>query len=170
MRNWLKTLLFLSAFSPALLSLALARYWQNGLSPDVVYYAAAGICGASSTVGVIAAVKKYGEIITFTARKIESSDAMMVSVVGTYFIPFLGKASNITVAEVLCLIVAYAVILWVSSSIVPHPLLRILSFRFYKIEAANGVVFTLITQRELTDPKNVRAVKRISGSMLMEVA
>jgi hypothetical protein len=46
----------------------------------------------------------------------------------------------------------------------------VLSYRFYKAEAANGVVYTLITNRNLLDPANVKRVKGISGSMLLEVA
>ena len=59
--------------------------------------------------------------------------------------------------------------LWMSSSILPNPVLRVLGYRFYKAETANGVVYTLITQRDLLDPRHVKTVKRISGSMLLEI-
>jgi len=163
MRNWLKTLLFLSAFSPALVSVALARFWERGFSCDVAYYGIAGILGASATGIIIAGIKRYGEVINFRAKKIESNDALMLGMIGTYFIPFLGKAADITVSVVLVLLIVVAAVLWVSSSILPHPLLRALSFRFYKVESETGIVYTLITQRELLDPRDVKTVKRISS-------
>lgn len=44
-----------------------------------------------------------------------------------------------------------------------------LNYRFYKAESVNGVVYTLITQRDLLDPKEVKSVKKISNSMLVEI-
>jgi hypothetical protein len=170
MRNWLKTILFLSTFSPALVSVAIARYWATWcLTTDMVAYAVAGLGGVSLALLVIAAIKRHAEVIAFSAKKIESNDALMLGVIATYFIPFIGKASDITIGTMTILIGVVAVILWLSSSILPHPLLRLIRYRFYKVESDDGVVYTLITQRELLNPKNIRAVKRISSSMLVEV-
>jgi hypothetical protein len=170
MRNGLKTALFLSAFSPVLLSLACVKYLNDGPVDDVAYYAAAGAIGISLTIAIIGMIKKNGEIIAFTAKKIESNDALLLGVVASYFIPFVAKASEITMSTIVAIAAVATVILWFMSSIPPHPLLRVLSFRFYKVESANGVVYTLISKRELLDPKDIRRVKRISSSMLMEMA
>ena len=35
MRNWIKTLLFLTAFSPVLISLAAVKYWNDGFGSNV---------------------------------------------------------------------------------------------------------------------------------------
>lgn len=169
MRNWLKTLLFISTFSPALISMAAARYGDKGYSPDVVYYAIAGLVGASLTLVVVRMIKRYGETIAFTAKKIESNDALMLGVIVTYVVPLAGKAADITYGVVLLIIGVLAVVFWISASILPHPLLRIMNYRFYKVESVSGVVFTLICERELLDPTQIKAVKRISGSMLVEV-
>ncbi|MEE7476622.1 hypothetical protein [Methylobacterium hispanicum] len=93
----------------------------------------------------------------------------MLGVIVTYFIPFIGKAADITVGVVLAILALVGAALWMSSSILPNPVLRVLGYRFYKAETANGVVYTLITQRDLLDPRHVRTVKRISGSMLLEI-
>lgn len=170
MRNGLKTTLFLSAFSPVLLSLAFVKYLNDGMVAEVWYYAGFGVIGIFTTIFIIAMIKKLGENITFTAKKIESNDALILSVVATYFVPFIAKVSEITMCVTISIVIIGAIILWFTSSILPHPLLRILRFRFYKVESTAGTVYTLITQRELLDPKDIRQVKRISSSMLMETA
>lgn len=92
----------------------------------------------------------------------------MLGVLLSYVAPFLGKASEVTVGIVLCFFALGAVMLWMTNALLPHPLLRLLKYRFYKVESERGVVYTLISRRELIDPKNVTRVWRISNSMLME--
>ena len=169
MRNWVKTLLFLTTFSPVLISLAAAKYFESGFGASVVYYGLVGIAGILLNVAVLRMIKKSAETIAFTAKKLESNDALMLGVLITYLLPFFTKASDITAGIMLALVVVGGVLFWFSSSILPHPVLRLLKYRFYKVESAAGVVYTLISQRELVTPESVRQVKKISNSMLVEV-
>ena len=169
MRNWLKTALFVSAFSPSLMSIAASRIISEGFNWPSAYYGFAGFFGTLCTFYVVDALRWYGETFPFTAKKIESNDALMLAFVGTYFIPFAAKAADITPKLTLTLLGIAATVLWFSSSIPTSPLLRIFGFRFYKIESANGVVYTIITSREILDPAKVKTVKQISSSMLLEV-
>lgn len=169
MRNWLKTIFFLSAFSPALVSIAIVRWLKNGLSEDVIYYAVSGIVGAAVSLFIIKLIERHGEIITLTAKKIEANDSLMLGVFASYAIPFMNMASDINFTVVFSIFFAIAVLLWYSSSLPPHPLMRILQYRFYKVESDRGMVYTLIARRELVDPKNITKVRRISSSMLLEV-
>lgn len=171
MRNSVKTALFISAFSPCLISVALARAWStHTLTWDEIYYFGAGTLGCLVITYIISALRWHGEEFVFHAKKIEANDAALVGVMSTYFFPFIGKAADVSVGAVLALTAAVATVLWFQSSIIPNPLLRALSYRFYKAETDTGVVYTLITRRELIDPRNIRLVKRITSSMLMEVA
>ena len=45
MRNALKTIMFVSALSPSLISVALARLWDSGPTWDALWYALAGCAG-----------------------------------------------------------------------------------------------------------------------------
>ena len=169
MRNWLKTLLFLSAFSPALITIAVARYMDKGYSPDVAYYAAVGAAGGCLSMAIIKLIQIHGEIINFSAKKIDSNDALMLGVLLSYALPLIGKTSEITVNVVICLIVLAGLVLWMTNALLPHPVLRVFGYRFYKVESDRGTVYTLLAQRELIDPKNVTQVRRISSTMLVEV-
>ena len=168
MRNWLKTLLFLSAFSPALLSIAVSRYMSQGFCQNEIYYGACGIGGIALGACIMRFLQFFGETLTFTAKKIEATDATMLAVVATYVIPFVGKASEITFSVMVALTGLLALVLWVTSALIPHPVLRFIGFRFYKVESANGVVFTIITTRDLLDPTDIKRVKKITNSMLVE--
>lgn len=170
MRNGLKTLLFLASFSPALLSLAVARGWSGGFDAGLALYALAGLLGFPASLLILALLRRRGEVIAFAAKKIEASDTLLLAVFLGYSTPFLPIASGITPQLVLVLLAMLALYQWLAPALLPQPLLRLLGYRFYKVESAAGVVYTLITRRELLDPGQIRAVRRISGAMLLEVA
>ncbi|WP_331291679.1 MULTISPECIES: hypothetical protein [Methylobacterium] len=169
MRNSIKAALFVTAFSPALVSLGVARMLPPGDVWAGAYYVLAGLIGCLLVVYIISSLKYYGEEFPFIAKKIESYDALMLGLVSTYILPFFIKAGEISGWGLGSLLAVASIFAWVSDAIIPSPLMRILSYRFYKVESANGVVYTLITNNEVLDPKQVTAVKRISGSMLLEV-
>ena len=110
-----------------------------------------------------------GQVFAFSAKKIESNDALIVAVFVTYVLPFALKAEDLNWRIVVWLTVALAVISHLVGQIPPHVALRLLKVRFYKVESSSGVVYTLLTRRELLDPQNITQVRRISSSMLLEV-
>lgn len=168
MKNGLKAVLFVTALSPALISVGVARLFAGSPFWDAIYYVFAGFAGSLATFYIMSALKWYSETFPFTAKKIESNDVLLMGVVITYIFPFFTKANDITLSVVVLLILLVSFIFWFADVTLPSPLMRVFGFRFYKAEAANGVVYTLITTRELLDPKDVKLVKRISGSMLFE--
>ena len=96
MRNWPKAVLFVSAFSPALISVAISKYLERGYSADVAYCAVSGVAGVCTAFSIILFAKRLSKRIPFTATKIESNDALVLGVLPTYFAPFMTKASDIT--------------------------------------------------------------------------
>lgn len=118
---------------------------------------------------ILSALRWKGEAFPFSARKIESNDVLLLGVVVTYMFPFFIKASDITIGIVALLGLLGWGIFWFTDATVTSPLLRMFGCRFYKAESASGMVYTLITRREILDPRDIKNVKRISGSMLLEV-
>jgi hypothetical protein len=169
MRNGLKATLFVAAFSPALVSIGLARLFSGSPVWDAVYYIFAGCAGSLAVVYILTALKWKGEAFPFIAKKIESNDVLIIGVVVTYILPFFMRATEITFGIIGLFALIAAVISWFTDVTVPSPLLRMFGYRFYKAEAANGMIYTLITKRDILDPRDVKLVKRISGSMLLEV-
>lgn len=169
MRNWLKTLLFISAFSPVLITLAVIRYDLNGFNAEVCQLAIVGVIGSVLPLLIMKGIAKSGESLRFDAKKVESNDFMLFAFVASYFSPLLLKASDFSLGQAISILAVVGFLLWLIGSMPAHPLLRFLKFKFYKVESSSGVVYVLISKKEIRDPKDIKAVKRISDSMLMEV-
>jgi hypothetical protein len=169
MRNGLKAVLFLAAFSPSLISVGGSRLLSGGPFWDAIYYVIAGLIGTLSVVYILSALKWKAESFPFTAKKVESNDVLLFGVVFTYIFPFFVKAADVTVGVVIALGLVVWIIFWFTDAPIPSPLLRVMGYRFYRAEAASGMVYTLITTREILDPRDIKAVKRISSSMLLEM-
>mgnify|MGYP001175358531 CR=1 FL=1 len=168
MRDWMRTLLFLSAFSPALITMAYVRYDIHGWRLDVLQLLIIGLIGTALPLAIVKLVKLQGESFAIHAKKIESSDFMLLAFVGSYLLPLVLKASEVSVNAIVVVLAGIAIVLWLIGSLPTHPLLRFMRFRFYKVESSSGVVYTLIAKRDIRDPKDVKLVKKISGAMLME--
>lgn len=168
MRNWLRTFLFISAFSPALITMAYVRYDIYGWQIEVLQLLIIGLLGSIIPVAIIRLVKDQGESFYIQAKKIESSDFMLLAFVGSYLLPLVLRGAEISVNAIAVFLVATGIILWLISSLPAHPLLRALKFKFYKLESSSGMVYTLISRREIRDPKEVKSVKKLSQTMLME--
>lgn len=168
MRNWLRTFLFISAFSPALLTLAYVKYDTYGWRADVIQLLIIGVLGSTIPIAIIKLVNQQGESFQIQVKKIESSDFMLLAFVGSYLLPLVLKGAEISVNVIAAVLATAGVILWLISSLPAHPLLRILKFKFYKLESSAGMVYTLISTREIRDPKDIKFVKKLSATMLIE--
>lgn len=168
MRNWLKSLLFLSAFSPTLLALAGVRYYSVGV--DTVFYQLTfiSIIGMILPFLILALVREQAETINFKAKKVESADYLLLVFLGSYMAPIIMKVAEINF-EITALIVGIlCVAVWFISYIPTHPLLYLGKFRFYKVESNSGMVYILMAKRVIRSPQSIKEVKQISNSMLME--
>ncbi len=168
MRNWLKTLLFMSAFSPIMFPMAWIK-WQQGDDLYGMLLLLAGLVGLFLAILVVILIHRHGEAMAVSVKKVESNDAMTMVFVFSYFIPILARFADAHVELGLVLAVVLILVFWHTNSIVAHPPLRLFGFRFYKIETTPGLVYTLIARRDIRHPSDVRSVRRITGWMLMEI-
>lgn len=148
--------------------MAYVRYDIYGWRTDVLQLGIIGIIGSLVPLCVIALVKTQGESFHMSAKKIESNDFMLLAFIGSYLLPLISKATDLSVNGVTFILAILGIVMWLTASIPVHPLLRAFRFRFYKIESSSGMVYTLITRREIRDPREIRAVKKLSETMIME--
>lgn len=168
MRNWIKTLLFTSAFSPTLLALAFVRFEVQGVDVTVCQLIVVAILGTFIPLLILAQTNRSTEVVKFQAKKIESTDAFLLAFIASYTAPIIMRTVELDFTVISTISALIVAVLWVMTAIPSHPLLYLFKFRFYKVESESGVVYTLLTKRELKDPKNIKNVKCISHSMLME--
>lgn len=169
MRDWLRTLLFMSAFSPALITLAYVRYEAHGWGSDIAQLGSIGALGSALPFMIMTLLRRHGEVFRLQIKKIESNDFMLVAFVISYSIPLVFRAANLPINAIFIVLFVLGVVLWATSALPAHPLLRVfMRFKFYKVETSNGVVYTMISKRTILDPRDIKFAKRISPTMLME--
>jgi hypothetical protein len=170
MRNGLKTLLFLSAISPVFLVLSYVRFDSSGLDAPVIQLLVIGLIGCIIPILIMMLAVRTGEKFSFEAKKIESNDFALIAFVVSYFVPVLLKAANLEFQFIIVIVLAVSVLLWVTTNIPAHPLLSIImKYKFYKVESASGVVYSLVTRKKLLKPQDIKKVTKISDSMLLEL-
>ncbi|MGF1689702.1 hypothetical protein [Photobacterium kagoshimensis] len=168
MRNSLKTILFLSSFSPTLLALAIVRYFISGA--DLLFYQLVSVfvLGLILFALIFKLIIKQGETVNFKAKKVESTDYFLVVFLAAYTAPVIMRMVELNFEIISLILGLLMVALWVMPYIPSHPLMYLLKYKFYKVESDSGVVYTLISKRNIRDPKTIKEVKLISNSMLME--
>lgn len=168
MRPILRTTLFLSAFSPSLLTLAYVKYAEHGLTGEFYQLLIVGVLGVLLSLAILKLTEAEGEIFPIEAKKIESNDSMLLAFVASYSLPLIMKGLDLSFNSIALATACIGGILWLTSSLPTHPILRLIKWRFYKIESSKGVVYTLITKRNLIRPSEIKFVRKISESMLLD--
>lgn len=168
MNSFVRTLLFLSAFSPVLFSLALVRFQLFGWSIEILQFLFVGTVGSFLPYLIIKELERRGEVIAFKAKKIEPSDFMLAVFLFSYVSPFVAKAAGLNFDTVVLFVLLLGSVFWFIQSIPAHPVLRLFSIRFYKVEAESGMVYTLISREELRSISQLQKVKMISSTMLLK--
>jgi len=169
MRNWLKTLLFVSSFSPTLLVLAGVRYYSVGAFDSlVVQLSVISMAGILLPFLILSLVKKEAQRENFSAKKVESADYYLLVFLASYASPVVMKIAEINFLMAVMTISLIFVVAWFVSNIPSHPILYLFKFRFYKIESNDGMVYTLITKRVIRSPRDVTRIMKLSSTMIME--
>lgn len=162
----IRTLFFLSAIAPAVVVSAAAQIYKHGGSAQAYGWIAAGALACVFPFLVIRAASSQAQVLAFSAKKIDSQDWLFVAIVVSYFIPLI---SNLEDLQVLALIVVVAAVLLATLDAIPcHPMLHVLRYRFYKVEGANGMVYTLISRRKLLSAADIKSVRQLSSQLLLE--
>lgn len=162
----LRTLFFLSAIAPAVVLAAAAQIYKSGASAQAYGWIAAGALACGFPLLIIKAAASQAQRLVFTAKKVESQDWLLVVFVVSYFIPLI---SNVGELHVLALVIVVAATLLATLDAIPcHPMLHLFRYRFYKVEGANGLVYTMISRRRLLSAADIKSVRQLSSQLLLE--
>jgi hypothetical protein len=162
----IRTLFFLSAIAPAIVLAAAAQVYKSGGSAEAYGWFGAGALACLLPFLIIRAGLTQAQRLPFTAKKVESQDWLLVVFVVSYFIPLV---SNLQDLHVLALVVVVAAVLLATLDAIPcHPMLHVFRYRFYKVEGANGMVYTLISRRKLLSAADIKSVRQLSLQLLLE--
>lgn len=166
MSTIIRTLFFLSALAPAVVLSAAAQLYKESGSTEVYGWITAGALACVFPFLVIRAAATQNAVIAFSAKKIDSQDWLLVVFVVSYFIPVITKLEDL---QMLAMISVVAAMLLATLEAIPcHPMLHVLRYRFYKVEGANGMVYTLISRRRLLSAADIKSVRQLSPQLLLE--
>lgn len=166
MNTVIRTFFFLSAFAPAVFVSAVLQFVEIGSKTEVLSWMTASLIACLLPLLVLRAASQRSEQLPFVAKKVESQDWLLVVFVVSYFIPLVAKIQDLQIFAPV--FVVAAVLLATLDAIPCHPLLHAFRYRFYKVEGANGVVYTLIARRRLLTAADIKKVKQLSPQLLME--
>ena len=66
--------------------------------------------------------------------------------------------------------IAIVLVIPIINSAMPSPILSVMGYHFYQVNAANGISgYVLISKRKIRNAKDVKAVKRIFEFLLLDV-
>lgn len=170
MNSFIRTVLFLTAFSPVLFSLAYVRYDMNGWSAEIAQLLIIGVLGSLLPWLILKELAKRSEVIPFRAKKVEPTDFMLIVFLFSYVVPLVGRFAGMDFEHIIVVLVVFAVLCALVQSIPAHPILRLFHVRFYKVESESGMVYTLISREELRSPAQVSQVHLISTTMLLKAS
>lgn len=166
MNTVIRALFFASAFAPAVFVSALLQLIDVGGTVAVLSWISASTLACLLPLLIVMAGSQQVEQLPFVAKKVDSQDWLVVVFVVTYFIPLVTKVQDLQVFVPIFLVAS--IILATLDAIPCHPVLHLFRFRFYKVEAANGMIYTLITRRRILSASDLRTVKQLSPQLLLE--
>ena len=143
-------LLFISSYAPLFAILALLAWDKN--HPRI----AEGF-GALTVIGVIALclylsyIRRRVQSEQLSVQHIESKDSEILSYIVTYFFPFMADFSK-TPVELVALLLLFVVIAFIhvnSNMIHINPLLNLLGYHLFEVEAVDGKSYKLLTDQKI---------------------
>lgn len=166
MNGIVRTILFLSAFAPAVLVSAVIHVTDVGDASEAIGWIAASVLACVLPLLITIAAAQQSEIIPFTAKKVESQDWLLVGFTISYFVPLIVKVDHLHMF--LPIAILAAILLATLDAIPCHPVMHLFRYRFYKVEGANGTVYTLISRRRILAASNIKSVQQLSALLLLE--
>lgn len=166
MKKSIKSAFFLTAFAPAVVVLALKKIYALGPNVEILSWLIAGGIACILPILIAKAITRKSERMPISIKKIESLEWPLLLFIAAYLAPL---TTNMESFQVLAVgMVVAAVILSAVDAIPLHPVLHACNYRFYKAEGSNGVVYTLITRRPIRTAEDIKLIRVISPSLIME--
>lgn len=162
----IRTLLFTSALAPAVLVSATLRWSRAGADAEVLAWIAASALACVLPILVVKGAERQLATMPFAAKKVESQDWFLVVFVASYFVPLVARVDDLYIFAAVFLIAG--VILATLEAVPCHPVLHAMRYRFYKVEGANGTVYTFISRRRLLAAADITLVRQLSPQLLMD--
>jgi hypothetical protein len=161
-----QTLLFLSSFSPLFLMFGLLDSFGSTI-PEWIWYALAGLYLLGLLIFFRLVAGLASDSILVDRARPRDGDA--IGYVVTYLIPFLAlSTSDWRARAALLVFILVVAVLYVRSHIFyVNPILSLVGYRLFEIEAGRGYVI-LLTRRRFLEPGGTITARRLSDYVFLE--
>jgi hypothetical protein len=163
-----RILLALTAIAP--LSISLAYVFANQRK-FVWALAAVGCCVAlgSLALWIITRASERLEQLPIAIQKAKSTDKEVIGFFVAYALPLMFRGPSAPDLEGWLVAGAMLLfVLWSTHAIQVNPVLGVLGFHFYEVEAKGGVTYLLISRRKISNVLSVVCVAQLSEYGLLE--
>ena len=163
-----RILLALTAIAPLSVSLAYVFASQR----HFVWAATAGLCCISLGVialSIIRLASKRLEQLPIVIQKAKSADKEVIGFFIAYALPLVFRGES--APELSGWLVAAAMllfVLWSTHAIQVNPVLGVMGFHFYEVEAKGGVTYLMITRRKISNVMSISSVVHLSEYGILE--
>ena len=163
-----RIILALTAIAPLSVSLA----YEFAVGRKFAWaFAAAACCAALGLIAlwIIRAASNRLEQLPITIQKAKSADKEVIGFFVAYALPLLfrGQAAP-DLAGWLVAGTMLLFVLWSTHALQVNPVLGVLGFHFYEVEAKGGITYLLITRRKINNVLSVARVVQLSEYGILE--
>jgi len=163
-----RILLALTAIAPLSISLAYVFASQQRF----VWAAAAACCcvglGALA-LWIIRCASRQLEQLPIVIQKAKSADKEVIGFFVAYALPLVFRGQSAPdLAGWLVAAAMLVFVLWSTHAIQVNPILGVMGFHFYEVEARGGITYLLITQRKITNVISISNVVQLSEYGVLE--
>ena len=168
MHNRLKTLFFLSAFSPTLFTLALVNINKPSEFLNIAICIAIVFASIWLTKATLEKIHSSSENYRISLKKIKNTDLYMLKYIASYLLPVIFKGAGLDIVLIAITVTIIAFALYFLTTIDAHPILSLLGYRFYEVHSDSGKVYVMIAKRKIRAVNSVNNVSRITEDFLVE--
>ena len=168
MRKSIHSLLFISAFSPSLLILSLLNESDSHYKLESLMLLVLFVLFSLLAWLIVVGIQRLGESLPIKVKNIETKKSLLVPFLATLIFPGIMRTLETDFNVIKLILVCLFCSGFVLSYMPIHPILRLVGYRFYKLETEKGCRAALITKRPNANSEDIRSVIRITDNLLFE--
>ena len=121
--------------------------------------------------GLISYSKKNLEKSNIQVTSIRASNSDTFSFLLAYLLPLVFRSSlDINTGMIIIFLIAFFVVTFNSHSYHFNPLLGFIGYRCYEVQTKTGMVYTLLTRKNIKSCKSINQIVHITDYMILEVS
>ncbi|WP_146742252.1 hypothetical protein [Oleiagrimonas sp. MCCC 1A03011] len=159
-----------ASLSPVAITWVIANYGHQGFDRDQLLVAFCAIMVALICYLVLKESAARLTAVSFKVVEVKAVDSEVVGYIVTYLFPFIAPEHAVSVSTLAFLVVLLAFVLSAAHAFTFNPLLTVFGYHFYEVKCSSGVSYLLLSDKDVTDVKQVDEAGKISSYLLLDLS